>query len=82
MQEIIGWAGATLLALCALPEAYRAYVTGECTLSWTFLLMWGIGEVLALVYTILKSRKVRLFPLLFNYGLNIVFISYMLWVKL
>lgn len=75
MIEKIGWLGSTLLALCGAPEAYLAATTGESSLSWTFLCMWLSGELLALVYVIHKNSEVKVLPLIFNYGLNIIFIS-------
>lgn len=80
-MEIIGWIGGILLAFCGLPEAVLAIQTKQCLLSWSFLLMWLIGEILALTYVILKAKKVSLLPLIFNYGLNILFISIMIFYK-
>lgn len=79
--ELLGWLGSTLLALCGLPEAFQALSTGSSGLTWTFLGLWGGGEIVVLIYTLLKSRQVKLLPLIFNYGLNIVFISIIVWVK-
>lgn len=81
-MEFIGWIGGVLLALCAAPEAYTALTTGNTGLGWPFLLLWQGGEIALLAYTLMKSREVKLLPLLFNYGLNILFISTIMYVKL
>ena len=73
--ELIGWIAGVCLAICGAPESYNAITTGDSALSWMFLSSWGCGEVLALVYALLKSKKVKLLPLMFNYGLNISFIA-------
>lgn len=70
--ESIGWIGSLLLSLCAIPELVRAVITGNSPLTWTFLLLWFSGEVVTLIYTIFKSIKIKLWPLLFNYGINII----------
>ena len=82
LTELIGYAGSLLLGLCALPEVYISLTTGTTGLSWSFLLMWYFGEILLMIYTIIKNKQVKLLPLIGNYGLNIVFISIILWVKL
>lgn len=78
---MIGWIGATLLALSGLPEAIKAIQTLNSPLTWTFLLMWLFGEVFTLIYVLQKNREVKLLPLLFNYGLNIVFITVIVGIK-
>lgn len=80
--EYIGWISAVLLATCGIPEAYEALKTGDSALTWTFLLMWYFGEIFALIYTMNKNKKVKLIPLLFNYGLNLVLISVIISCKL
>ena len=81
-MAIIGWLGAILLGVCSFPEAILALQTGDSGLSFMFLGMWGTGEILALIYTIYKNTKVKLIPLLFNYGVNIILISIILVIKI
>lgn len=81
LTECIGWLGGVMLALCGAPEAYTALTTGETGLGYPFLLTWLIGEILAFTYTLIKSKEVKLAPLIWNYGLNILFISLILGVK-
>jgi len=75
---MIGYAGSILLAICGAPEALKAHRNKECTLTWTFLLMWFFGELLTLVAII---NDAPLGYLILNYGANIFFISIMLYYK-
>lgn len=68
--------------MCGLPEAISALQTGSSALGWPFLLLWYGGEIGLLIYTLLKSKEVKLRPLLLNYGANILFISIIIGVKL
>lgn len=78
-MEILGWIGSFMLAFCGLPEVIRTIREGECTLTWGFLLMWGIGEVCLLIPVI--QQEMALF-LLLNYGANTLFLVVLLWYKL
>jgi uncharacterized protein with PQ loop repeat len=80
--ETIGWISGAMLALCGLPEAVLAYRRKNSLLSYPFLLMWYIGEWGLFFYSLAKNKEVDLLPLLFNYGLNIVFISIILFYKM
>ena len=71
--DYIGWLGTQLLAWCGLPAAIQVIDQGHANgYSIWFLLMWGLGEILCLIYTYHKYRDL---PLFFNYSLNLVFIS-------
>lgn len=70
--KICGYIGGILLALCGAPEAYLALKTGDSALSWTFLAMWGIGEVCILIPVLFKIKEKYL---ILNYLLNVVFIG-------
>jgi uncharacterized protein with PQ loop repeat len=82
MIEKIGWIGSLLLAFSGLPELIRSIYNHRCDLGWGLLIMWSLGEVFALIYTLNKNQKVSLVPLLVNYGLNIIFISGLIYIKL
>ena len=82
MSNVLGWIGATLLALCALPEVITAYYTGQCDLSWGLLLMWYFGEWFSFLYVLTKSVEVDLAALLFNYGINVALLTILIVVKL
>lgn len=75
---MVGWVGAALLAFCGLPQAVHSWRTGSSDgVTWGLISMWGIGEVLTLVYVLPKMD----WPLLFNYAANIVFLSVIMWYK-
>lgn len=79
LHELLGWVGSILFALCALPQALQSYRQGHSEgLSWAFLAMWGGGEVATLLYVLEKGN---LLPLLFNYGLNLVFLAVIIWYR-
>lgn len=73
MIETIGWVGNILFSFCGLPQAYKSYKDGHSRgISSLLLWMWGIGEVLTLVYVFLKHGLDL--PLTTNYFMNIIFI--------
>ena len=79
--EVLGFLGSGLLGLCALPEVISSIITKKCSLGWAFLLLWFFGELFLLIYTIIKNRTVPLIPLIFNYLLNLLFLSILISIK-
>ena len=78
-MEYIGWIGSILLAFCGLPQAIESYRTKNSDgLTWSFLLMWGVGEIMTIIYIIPKWH----WPLIFNYTANIIFIGIILYYKI
>jgi uncharacterized protein with PQ loop repeat len=78
-METIGWLGSILLAFCGLPQAIESYKTkSSAGLTWGFLVMWFIGEILTVIYIIPKWH----WPLIFNYTANIIFLSVILYYKI
>ena len=78
MLEAVGWIGGFLLATCGTPLAWDSVKNGHSAgISWTFLWMWFIGEILVLIYIFPQF----LWPLIINYSFNIVLISIILWYK-
>lgn len=78
LTEILGWSGSILLAFCGLPQAVQSFRTGSSDgVNWGLILMWGVGEVLVLLYVLPRMD----WPLLFNYAANIVFISVIAYYK-
>lgn len=78
MIKSIGWVGSVLLALCGLPLAIEAVANrGVSNLNLYFTFMWYIGEICVLIYVIKTHGFDR--PLLFNYVLNIIFVSIVLF---
>lgn len=78
-MEAIGWLGSILFAICGLPQAWQCWRDGHSRgLNWFFLLAWLGGEVLTIAYVWPKQD----IPLLFNYGINLLFLGIMLRYKL
>lgn len=82
MQEIFefnGWLGSILLAICAVPLAYRSLKDGHSKgVDTLFLIIWGLGEICTLTYVLYKWDL----PLILNYGLNLVFIGTVVYYKI
>ena len=78
MSNILGWIGSICFAICGAEEAYKAYIFKRCDIGWFMLITWQIGEILTLLAIISDAP---LGYLLFNYGLNIAFISVMIHYK-
>lgn len=76
-MEIVAWIGSVLLALCGLPIAIEAIREKKSDINLLFLLMWGGGEILTLIYVIYKKEG----ALTFNYMTNLVFILIVLWYR-
>lgn len=68
-----------LFALCGLPQAIKSYKDGHSIgLSWGFLVMWLMGEVLTFIYVLPKLD----YPLLANYTVNFLFLCVIIKYKL
>ena len=100
-NEGIGWAGSMLFCLCAVPQCIKAYRTKRVhDLSWIFILMWLLGEILFGIYVLVGNvRDIEAkavgelsflqvlcsdgmqWPLLANYGFNIVLTSCLAYMK-
>lgn len=79
MIDAVGWLGGTMLAICSLPAAFSVYKKGNAEgLDSAFLHLWAWGEILTLSYVVVKAPE---WPLLFNYGLNIIGLSIIFWFK-
>lgn len=78
--EIIGWIGSILFATCAVPQAYHSWKEKNSDgLTWLFLWMWTIGEILTLIYISVTSQQA---PLIANYVLNLFFLAIIVWYKI
>jgi len=79
MIDNIGWIGSILLAFCGLPQAIESYKTKSSEgLTWGFISMWFIGEILTIMYILPQM----VLPLLFNYTANIIFLSVIIYYKI
>lgn len=78
--EITGLVGAILLGGCAVPQALYTLKSKDASgLSWPFLWMWGVGEILLLIYVLGTGRD---WILVGNYALNLMCLFAMLSVKI
>ena len=78
-MEQIGWLGSILLAFCGLPQAIESIKTKSSEgLTWGFIGMWFLGEIMTFIYILPKMDL----PLLFNYTANIIFLAIIIYYKL
>jgi uncharacterized protein with PQ loop repeat len=77
--ETMGWIGSVLFAVCGLPQAVECIKKGNAHgMTWSFLILWFLGEVFTLPYIINSGQL----PLLFNYTLNFCFVVVILYYKI
>ncbi len=84
INEVIGWIGAALFAICALPQAVKTFKTKKADdLSWLFLLLWFFGEIFTFIYLIIDDLKLNTthFPLYINYVFNTLIVVYLMYAK-
>jgi uncharacterized protein with PQ loop repeat len=84
MIELIGWIGGIFLSICTIPQAIKVYKEKTAKgLSWGMIYLWLFGEVLTVAYILHGniSSGVYQIPLLFNYFVNIILVSYLIWAK-
>lgn len=78
MFELCGWIGCFLLAICALPQTLKSIKDRHSHgMSWGSILLWLFGEAFGLVYV----ASLASLPLIFNYGLNVILLTIILWYK-
>jgi len=75
--KIIAYISSMFLAFCSVPEVLHTIEKGRNDSSWMFLVLWGLGELGFFVYVLPKKD----WPLLFNYVLNIILISILIYYK-
>jgi uncharacterized protein with PQ loop repeat len=84
MIQLIGWMGASLFAICSLPQAIKIHRTKSANdISWLFLIAWFWGEILSAVYLVavnLQTGKFQ-YPILFNYAASIIILCYIIAAK-
>ena len=77
-MEVVGWIGSMLLAICGLPQAYKSFKDKNSRgISWGFLILWGSGELITLIYI----TPMNSLPLIVNYSLNSIFIAVIIYYK-
>jgi hypothetical protein len=50
---------------------------GKCELTWGFLILWGVGEILNLIYVWEKNKGQQILPLLAMNFINIIMIVWL-----
>jgi hypothetical protein len=73
--EAIAMLGSLFFAVCGVPPAVSAIRAKECFYSTPFLLMWGMGEGLMILFALLSSQYV----LLVNYVPNAICLGIMVY---
>ena len=84
MTEFMGWVGAVMFSCCAVPQCLKTWRTRRADdLSWLFLWMWCVGEILTFGYVLVTNAQVGVyqFPLLTNYVFNLALVCYLLVAK-
>lgn len=79
MSKFSGWLGATLLALCGLPELILTIQNNHCNIGWGMLSCWLIGELLVLIHV---SSNIKDKALLLNYTTNLLIVGIMMGYKI
>jgi len=80
MTDIIGWISSILFGLCAVPQAWQSYKTGNSEgVNMMFLWLWLLGEMFAQVYVYQKHGLDM--PLLVNYWFNMILIMIIMKYK-
>jgi len=66
-MEILGWLGSILLQLHTIPQVFTCFKQKHARgFSNSFLVMWVLGCMLMLLYTVPTGKL----PLIINYALN------------
>lgn len=80
MISFIGIIGSLMLALCGLPQAIQSIKTkSSAGVNSLFLWLWGIGEILLIIYVLKTSND---FILLVNYLFNVLIIGVIAYYKI
>jgi len=75
--DIIGWLGSAMLMVCAIPEAILAVRRKHTHMPWNMIILLGGGEFFMFIYVLPKLD----WPLIANYGVNIISMSVILYYK-
>lgn len=84
IHHFIGWIGAFLFAICAVPQVVKTWRTKKAgDLSMLFLVFWLLGELLTFTYIIIDDVLLEIthFPLYLNYFFNTLLVLYLIYAK-
>jgi len=77
-MEVLGWAGSLLLAICVISQANYAMRKGFTHLSYSFLLMWLLGDILILIPV---QETYLVFNFVFNIACLSIILKYKIWPR-
>jgi len=78
VTQLFGWISSIAFGICAIPQAYQSFKDGHSNgVTKGLLWLWTIGEWAGIGYAICLKET----PLLFNYGLNAVFVGIITWYR-
>ncbi|MRT93228.1 PQ-loop repeat-containing protein [Ancylomarina sp. 16SWW S1-10-2] len=83
-NEIIGWMGSILFAICGLPQVIHTFKTKKVDdLNELFIWLWFLGEVFTFWYIIIDDINNQIYhiPLYFNYLFNLIMVFYLIIAK-
>ena len=79
MVELFGWISTAAFAICAVPQAYKAYRDGHSDgLAAGLLWLWMIGEITGMCYGV----GLKELPLILNYSANAILVGFVLRYKI
>lgn len=80
LTDIIGYVAGFLFAFCAAPQAWKCYKQGNAReMAHLTLWMWFFGEILTIYYVWVSKGFDG--PLMFNYIMNLVFVTIIMRYK-
>jgi uncharacterized protein with PQ loop repeat len=84
MNEVVGWIGSLLFAVCALPQVIHTFKTRKTDdVNELFLWLWFLGEIFTFSYVVVDdiASKNYHIPLYFNYAFNLLMLFYLIYAK-
>ena len=84
MNEVVGWIGSLLFAICALPQVIHTFKTRKTDdVNELFLWFWFLGEVFTFSYVVVDDIANINYhiPLYFNYAFNLLMLFYLIYAK-
>ena len=63
--DVLGYIGAVAFSICGIPQVVRCFkLKSASDLSWSFLVLWSVGEVTMLIHVCYAAPSI---PLIINY---------------
>lgn len=81
-MEYIGIIGSIAFAICGMPQAINCAKEGHSRgLSWSFLILWFIGEVFTIAYIWPKQDWILLSNYILNFASLLLMLRYKIWER-